>query len=548
MQHRSGKNRSILSRVALSVLPTTVALANTSTDMSLFSDHSGVFIRQSFNDQYDLLHRMRYNENGLWVFKNVALFDRQQPLDPEHVQARIAAAPVLHACFDDNSSSNFGQAGSLGANHGYCLPFVITDAKLGVQDAGTEWIDAATNRFFFIKPGSGRPIDGTARPSGSDKGYYFIGVDNIKQMIQGNALKKAGNTTARVEIKHVFISQMYPFVKNVTNTFLLDGKKAVIPALQAVKAHYVDLVTHYEIPNPYVAFRGKYRIKPEDIADEASFTRYLDRLPGTTSHNIIYRYLPNNQILIDYSLDILEDIEYAWFVFDVLGAPLNAQLGPVYAYVPQVRPEGVIIGSTLRDLRHIADYSNFAEKSTTLASDLFDAPPNRSVIFLTERTAHPRDNFKYAFAFGYDMTFGVGTPEARKTNARPTQLNYWNVQTGLKSYPFMVYRSVTKGETFHCRAYRKYFTKIGQSPATCAYAADCGDYCLLFIDLHKETEKCFVPVPADVVGKTIVDVPEKTDSLTLFTDGRIPAAGIAVSVSKRPGDTAAHGYVTLKVK
>ena len=483
-----------------------------------------VYIRSRFAAERDLVVRVGRGTNRQINFRDARLIDPASPMTP----AAMASGTLPHSSGDDSTPWNINGT-YIGGNHGCSdgIEITCTNHARTVADLGSEWQDAAGHAFYLIKIVDADKLWILGRNRGKADLWSF------ERAMEGNTLtNRAGVALTRTDQRGV---QICPACRIRNQEYLLNGTTHLADGVEA-SGTWLDIVEEYDIINP-ASLLADIVSHP---GQERDFT--AAHLDGVIRNHIVYRFHPNGANVIYYRARALQEFNLGYMGF-IQTARLHAEKDEtVEYYIPKTVPfakDGIRY-----DFRGIQDYS--AKPSSPLSflskEDGIENPanlPDRFIQFLSRREngATVRE---FGYALGYSLVHGITVPETRARNASSPAMLY----TSSKSYPVAVDSKmaclIPANTEFYCVAYRHYFDPRAGGKATCVYWQQQEDDVVIYADYHQAVARDLLRLPAHLTGKQFTVV-EKTPSLTLRTEGAVPAEGVAVTVA------GGYGYIVLRI-
>lgn len=484
-----------------------------------------IFLRSVFSKEQDVVITVaeKWGTNFQTNFVNTKLIPHEIP-DSDIVSTK---GVIIHNSGDDVTPWNLNGT-YIGGNHG-CSDVIEITAKnhdFTTKDIGSAWTDEAGKTFFVIKIPKPDIIQVLSENEGKD------GIWKFTRSIKGKTLKRVSDGKI-FTFETTKITQLWPACRIIKQEYLIDGKKPLASGKSAV-CEFFDIVEEYDIIAPDSLLEN---IK-KNPGKEADF-RAKD-LDVVLTNRIVYRFQPMGACTVEHKSIARRgfNLGYSGFIQSI--ALEKGSFETHDYYIPKTVP--FELKGRKYDFRNFEDFSKklpteilFSERYKNLSDP--KNLPERFMQFLgkkeNENTAR-----KVGYSIGYSLTEGITKPEERSKNVKDSLYLY----VSNKTYPFALQGgSVPAGKEFHCLGYRQYFNASAYKNATSVYWHKQGDSYILYIDYHKSVDNDIIKLPAYLTGKKI-SIVEKTSSVKLITEDKVPADGINLSVEQE-----AYGYIVLKL-
>lgn len=483
-----------------------------------------IFVRSVFAPDKDLVIRVAKGANGQINFDGTFLIDPLSGTEEEELGDGVQ----IHGARDDVTPWHINGT-YIGANHGCSDSREALCPRHGLTtvDLGSEWLDAASNRFALIKI-----VD--------DDRFWFLGENRGKgeiwafnKLIKGTNFTNTarGRTLTCVKLK---MTQLYPSCRIARQAYLVDGKTPLADH-QTVLCDYLDIAEEYDIINTG-ALRDDIVKHPGEVRD---FT--AGHLDAVISNNIVYRFHGNGAVVIDHRARALQS-----FTLDSMGFIQSVKLiqgayDTHEYYIPKTLPFEQ--DGTRYDFRALQDFRQLPPPLTLNASnkriEYPDNPPDR-FIHLLGVTANGATRREVGYAFGYSLLRGLSRPAERARQSK-NALTIWR---SAKTYPMAIDAQmgnpIAPGTEFHCVAYRHYFNPLSHPNATCVYWYRDDGAVIIHADYHKSVARDAIALPPGLAGRP-VEIVEKTPAFTLAAPSVGKDGTIGVSVAD------GYGYGVLRV-
>ena len=484
-----------------------------------------VYARSYFSPENDILIAINKGTNRQISFYHSGLMPSAAAMDEESIWKLKA----FHGCGDDVTP--WGLNGTnIGANHGCSDGHEISAGKHGLStsDIGTEWLDEAGGKFYVIKVMDQDKFWILSENEGKD------GIWKFKGKVKGKSLKNSSNGRI-LKFEEVKMAQIIPACRINEQKYLVNGTIPLEDG-KVTPCEFLDIVEKYDIiaPDSLLASIQK------NPGKEADFT--AGNLDSVLAVHTNYRLLPLGACTVEHKVRANRKFNM-WHALFVMTAPLEKTDYDIREeYVPKTLPFEK--GGVRYDFKSVQDVSANPKEALVFGSNQKNIEdvknlPDRFIQFLV-KTENGKPVRKIGFAIGYSLIEGLSRPELRaKTVSEPLM-----IYTSSKTYPCAIDQRigiVQAGAEFHCLVYRQYFNPSAHKNATNVYWHKEGDAYLLYADYHKAVDDDVIILPDYLSGKKITVV-EKTPSLKLLTEDKIPANGLRLSVGKE-----AYGYIVLKL-
>ncbi|MEI6423565.1 MAG: hypothetical protein WCP55_15205, partial [Lentisphaerota bacterium] len=352
--------------------------------------------------------------------------------------------------------------------------------------------------------------------------------------VQGKSLKN--NADGRIlNFEEVKMVQITPACRIKEQKYLVNGK-TLLEDGKVIPCEFLDIVEEYDIiaPDSLLASIQKNHGK------EADFT--AGNLDSVLTVRTNYRLSPLGACTVDHKVRANRKFNMGHALFVMTAALDKTDCDIREEYIPKTLPFEK--GGIKYDFKSVQDVSAKLTEALDFSSkdkNIEDANnlPDRFIQFLVKKE-NGKPVRKIGFTIGYSLIEGLSKPELRaKTVNKPLM-----IFSSSKTYPYALDEKigvVQAGTEFHCLVYRQYFNPAAFKNATNVYWHKEGDSCLLYADYHKAVDNDVIKLPDYMSGKKITVV-EKTPSVILLTEDKIPADGLRLSVGKE-----AYGYIVLKL-
>ncbi len=516
-------------------------------ELRILKSGDTVYIRSRFSGQDDIVTSVGLGSNNRQInIIGTFLIDRTVPMDIDSLPTNR----YIHRMGDDAAGAFLiNGTGAIGGNHGLSGAIEISSADHGrtPEDLGSEWEDINGRKFYLVRIVS------------KDK-LLFLGKNTpvgdiwkFDNRLRGPSLKSSSRnaviTFPDVKISYgakpggvPYFTQLWPALRIKKQEYLLDGK-IPLKEKEAASCEWFDIVEDYDIINPGSVL--------SDIishpGQERSFV--AGHLDAVLNDYTVYRFFPNGACVVYQKVKALQDFTMQLFL-GVMTARLTMKDCGYQAheyYIPKTLPFSV--NDVNYDFLRIQDFAGGKNSSAQLASTLNFSekdknvadpqnPPDRFIQFLGKKEGS-RTEREVGFALGYSLIHGMSVPSERVKNTdRFLQIAYTK-----KTYPSVAdtkMGNVAKGTDLYFVGYRHYFNPGLSGNATCLYWNRQENDTVVYADYHKSVERDTIKLPPELAGKKF-EVVEKTPSVTLHSQNRVPEKGINLSV------TDGYGYVVLRV-
>lgn len=504
------------------------AAGETPARLRVLKQGDRVWVRSTLSPTSDLVILMDKGGNRQITFNKTFIV----PASPGAAITHLMGAKEIHQTGDDSTPWNLNGT-YIGANHGCSDARRLTSPKHGLSsaDLGSEWADEAGTKFYVMKIPDGDSVWVLSANSGQGDIWRFT------LTVAGTKLKRTRDG-AVLSFTQASMVQLLPSCRISGQRYLVDGK-APIADETPTECESFDIVETYDVINPasvladVIAHPGRER---DFVAPS---------LEAVVSNRVLYRFLPNGANVIHHTAEAQQDFNLGYMGF-IQSATL-ARPAPITIhdyYIPKTLP--FRHGGVDWDFRAKQNYIGgppaplyFSAKNKNVEDP--DNLPDR-FIHLLGRKEGDRTVYDVGFALGYSLIQGMTVPARRAANTGAALMLY----SSAKSYPMamdskMAGGLIKAGTTFDCLAYRQYFWPGAFPNATCCYWHPEGDETVVYIGYHKPVRGDVLKLPAEFSGRNIRII-ERTASLMLHSDQRVPADGLKLSVH---GD---HGALVIAIK
>lgn len=479
-----------------------------------------VWVRSSFSPGHDLVVLIGKGANRQVNFDKVFV----SPAKPGASMKDLGGATLVSGNTDE--STPWHVTGTyIGANHGCSDARILTSARHGLDraDLGGEWTDEAGTRFYLMKIPDGDHLWVLSENRGDVDRWRFTGD------VKGSRLRRSRDG-AKLDFTAVDMVQLLPACRIRRQEILADGTRPV-PEGASTECRTLDVVEEFDVINPGSVLRDVLA-HPGQERDFAG-----PGLDAVIANRIVYRFLPGGATVIHHRAEAKQDFALGSMGF-VQAAPLPAAVR--HYYIPKTLPftengrdwdfERIqpLASAPPRPLAFSTEHRNVADPKD---------PPDR-IVQLLGRQAEGRTVYDLGFAVGYSLIRGMTVPAKRSASAGTPLVLY----SSAKSYPRAIDASLVRaGTPFDCVAYRQFFWPAAFPNASSCYWHPEGDETVLYLSYHRAVERDKIRLPAEFAGRTL-RVVERTPSLTLHTEGAVPADGLVVSSSGR------HGFLVVAIR
>lgn len=479
-----------------------------------------VFVRCAFSPQEDLVVRIGKGANRQINFSSAFLIKAEASMSV----AELSGGRMIHGNGDDSTPWNLNGT-YIGANHGCSdgRELVVPNHGLTAADLGSAWQDGAGLTFYLLRIVDANRLWFLSANQGQGDIWKFVTT------VTGPSLKRAadGATLAFTECK---MAQLTPSCRIARQDYLVDGQTAAADDAP-ISCGFFDIVEDYDVIDPgaleqdFVAHPGEQR----------SFTG--EGLAGVVRNHITYRFYPNGANVILYRAEALQDFNLGYMGFIQSAKLATGAYDSHLYYVPKTLP--FTQDNINYDFRAGQDYTITLPTPVyfSVAKNNVADPQNLPGRFI-QLLGHKGDGGvanEVGFALGYSLVNGMTVPAQHARNVRQAAMLYTSSKTYPSACDSAMGQPIKAGTIFECTAYRQYFWPGAQKNATCCYWHPEGDETVVYADYHKSVDHDVLALPAEWAGKTL-SVIEKTPSLTIHTEGVIPATGVAISVTDGYGD------------
>lgn len=484
------------------------------------------FVRTSFSPAEDLVVRVGKGTNHQFNFNSTLLI----PVAAGMSVPELSGGRLIHANGDDSVPWNLNGT-SIGGNHGCSDARELTSPDHGrtTADLGTLWEDSAGVKFVIMKIPDANHLWVMSTNLGQGAIWKF------RNVVTGTTLKAVGRDLT-LNLTADKMVQLTPACRIKQQDYLLDGKTPLLDG-QPASGDYLDLIEDYDIVNPGAVV--------QDQMDHPGVARSFvaDHLAAVINNHITYRFYPNGVNVVRHQSQALQDFNLGFMFFIMTAKLFQGSYATHEYYVPKTLP--FTQDNINYDFRGLQDYRTgpVTPLAFSVDSKNVEDPLNlpERFIQLLGRKDGDQTVHEVGFALGYSLLRGLSVPARRaQTAGRPL----W-FYTSAKTYPTVLDTKlgnpVRAGTKFDCLGYRHYFYPPAQGKATCFYWHEEDEDTVVYADFHRAVDHEVLVLPPALTGKAITVV-EKTPSLTLHTEGTVPAAGVVVSVAGN------YGYVVFSVR
>jgi len=489
--------------------------------LRVLRSHPLVHIRSQFREDADLVISTGLGANRQITFFRTHLIPRAAGMTPEELSTGV----LIHQATDDATPWNLNGT-YIGGNHG-CSDVVgvrSTDHGLGTADIGGTWTDAEGTPFHVVKI----PDKDTLWFLSDNRGDHPIW--RFTTQIVGDRITNGnGAETRSLQVEEQKRTQLVPALRLLRQEFLADGHRPLAEG-QPVECEFLDLVEDQEIINPgavLAAILARPGVEPDWVAAD---------LAAVVRNRIVYRFHSNGATIVDTRSEALQEFELGYMGF-VQSAKLDTGEFDTHEYlVPGTLP--FELGGSRYDFSALQDYRQllaqpviFSEQAGNLQDPA--TPPSRFLQFLGRKmdTGIRRE---VGYALGYSPVSGMTAGGGHGQSVEIAAMLF----TSSKSYPHAVDRKlfgkVPAGTEFHCVAYRQYFDPSVAAPATGCHWNRQGDKIIVYADFHQPADRILLPLPAFFAGREFT-ILERSSSVIVHAEGRIPENGLRVSSDGSPG-------------
>ncbi len=480
-----------------------------------------VYVRSYFSPENDIVISIIKGTNRQITFSNAGLLSSGSPFDDASIQSLVK----FHTCGDDSTPWCLNGT-YIGANHGCSdgLEIAVRNHGLSDNDIGSEWLDEAGRKFYILKIANQDKFWLLSENEGKDEIWKF------NKTVQGKSLKNSSDGRF-LKLEEVQMVQITPACRIKEQKYLVNGKEPLMDG-KATPCEFLDIVEEYDIiaPDSLLDSARKNKGRPLNFIDGG--------LDSVVTNKITYRLLPMGACTVEHKSKANRKFNLSNMGFIQTAALTKGEEDSLSYYIPKTLPfetNGVRF-----DFKSVQGYPvkppvplSFSGGHKNIENPANQ--PDRIIQFLDKK-----ENGKIGYAIGYSLTEGITVPEERLKNNRDSIY----IHTTSKTYPSAVDSKmgvIPAGKEFHCLAYRQYFNPSAYKNATSVYWHKEADSYILYIDYHKAVDDDIIKFPDYLSGKKITVV-EKTPSVKLLTEDKIPTDGLRLSVGKE-----AYGYIVLKL-
>lgn len=484
-----------------------------------------VYIRSHFNDTEDLLITLGLGKNKQVNFTGGFLLDKNAGMDP----AALKSARNFHRNGDDACALIINGT-AIGGNHGAAVGLELTCENHGrtVEDIGSEWRDEKGRKFYLIKiPDKDKLLFLGENKSEGD-------IWKFERRIEGSEIKSDSRNSSINFTGKRWGVQMWPSCRIKKQDYLLDGKTPLKEG-EPVSCRWLDIVEDYDIIDPSSLL--------EDFISHPGENRSFvsEHLEAVLNNVYTYRFFPGGANVVYNRIKALKSFNMEQYLGVMTAQLAKKDYQAHQYYIPKTVP--FELNGVKYDFRSMQDFYPslpepvyFSGKYKNLSDPL--NPPDRFIQFLGKKDGDKitRD---VGFALGYSLIHGISVPSERVKN---TENFIWIYKTN-KTYPASADKKMgifPAGNEIYFVGYRQYFDPGAAGNATCLYWNTQEKDIIIYADYHTSVEKDRLKLSPELEGRRF-DIIEKTPSLTLHSETRIPAEGLEVSV--RDG----YGYMVLRV-
>lgn len=446
------------------VMPGYLSKNSSTKDITVVISGAIVNVRTEWDDTQDISTRWEYPRVDL----NKGLNMQGIYLMPKTTPSDRIIGSLFKSCIDDVTPL-FANDSYIGANHGFHKLDSITAAAHGkaIADIGSVWAIGGNN--YILQD----VVDINTLVMMGD--YTSVQTAPITPLSSsaGTLVHVSGATnTADIVYTAKTLTQMYPNTNNINVKFVLDGKE--ISGNGEYHGDEFDIVEQYgitDIPSVQTFLKASVggSTKP-DIGDNS--------IADSVMVSNIFSHGRNGSMTVKTSYSYLKETDTLFH-----GIVQASGIGSK-AYVPGV---GTVDGFDMSTVITQGEDTITFSQATWLDAD---NPPYRYHQFNSDLSA--------GMALGYNTSFGMAKPDARKTEAEAGNIK----GTTKKIYPHLgTDIDATPGDYFEGVAFRVPLHVVDPQ-ATCIYWYWVGQDVYLAFDYHVSVDK-MVPLPSYLVGKKI---------------------------------------------
>lgn len=469
------------------------------------------FVRTGYSDTEDIVHKFCFTTDSATSNETFDfLADYIISKTAANSEAIYQAGKIIQASSDEVAPFNTARFGNIGEGHGPSAPRVTSTAHDKTSDdLMSLWEATDGKKFYLVSIIDNNTLQFVCQP-------YAIGGSPELYMDQniaaGNLTHVSGATnTGTITVNFKTPTQQYPVHKNVALKPLLDGKTVTSDGVYAGNEFKVSC--EYDIIDPpTVEFEVPFSYQSGD-----SWVRMSN----------IYDFQKNGTVLIRTTINFKRQKTLLYYYGTMFRKPPTTTYPRLFHFVPKSLPVSGV------------DYANIHEVTTNPSTANFlsshrqrdDYPIDRHISLLADSGGA----YKVGVAIGLSTDKGYTKRETREGISQD-----WEIASSAKVYPRAIMTYAAESQVLDIIAYRAYFDATKTGDATSVFSYNYGGATYLVIDTHGEKAKGFAKCPAELVGKSIVEIVESSEGFIPLSD-TITESGLLFKSESE------NNYIILKI-